>query len=296
MKRLKKKYIEDNKEGIPKRTKYNWRKTSTVRKSTETVSSDDSMLTDLTESNGSNEVCTKTKLTNTNSTISTAAEADQTGSFSIDDFKDSDSMKSVSDSEEISSYDSNDDCESFSEVNDSYEIDSNESSDTDLDTSQESESEQKDKAPPSTGLLSCFLRNGLSSATCKDILATMKNIFPESDQTLDYDAIWNSVNMIKFYEYHYCTICLQLFPQNPDEFRCSTTNCPGLRYKGDVASQTKKGRTPQNIFVLADVEKQLQTLLSIPGIFLSLWYTVKTAIFEDKIFGGFYPEITFLKH
>ena len=44
-------------------------------------------------------------------------------------------------------------------------------------------------------ILSCFLRHNMSASECKDVLNTMKNLFPGSEavHVLDYDRIWSTM-------------------------------------------------------------------------------------------------------
>ena len=61
----------------------------------------------------------------------------------------------------------------------------------DEDSIQQSISEQESHA---LSILSCFLRYNMSASACKDVLKTMKNLFPgsEADHVLDYDRIWRT--------------------------------------------------------------------------------------------------------
>ena len=117
-------------------------------------------------------------------------------------------------------------------------------------------------------ILSCFLRNNLSASACRDILQTMKTLFPKSESvsSLDFDRILAHVDTSNTKEIAYCTICNQTFPETLDQFQCSTINCDGLRYKGPLSNQLKPGRLPRQSFVFADPEKQLADLLHSPGL------------------------------
>lgn len=117
-------------------------------------------------------------------------------------------------------------------------------------------------------LLSCFLRNNLSASTCKDILSTLRSMFPDSTavQRLSYENIWKFVDDTNFRERHYCVDCDVVFPLDPDVFTCSTDSCGGLRYKGSEGVQMKKGRQARQSFVLADMAKQISSLLKSPGV------------------------------
>jgi hypothetical protein len=117
-------------------------------------------------------------------------------------------------------------------------------------------------------LLSCFLRNKFSASTSRDVINTFKSTFPHSKElsTLDYENIMSNVENSNIKEFHYCVICNEIFPSDEDVFHCRTPNCDGLRYKGELSNQQKKGRQPRQCFVFTDIKKQLVDLLKTPGI------------------------------
>lgn len=116
-------------------------------------------------------------------------------------------------------------------------------------------------------ILSCFSRNNLSASACKDILETMKSLFPNSEvaSLLNLNHLLTYVDTTPVREVHYCILCDELFPSDPDVVLCATVNCEGLRYKGSRQNQQQKGRQPRKSFVMADIKKQLEDLLQTPG-------------------------------
>ena len=75
-------------------------------------------------------------------------------------------------------------------------------------------------------ILSCFLRYNMSASACKDVLKTMKNLFPgsEADHVLDYARIWNTMAecALQLKGSHYCLMCCEVYPDNEDVFNCET--------------------------------------------------------------------------
>ena len=66
-------------------------------------------------------------------------------------------------------------------------------------------------------ILSCFQKHNLSVSASKDILATMRSLFPSSEEVkvLDYDYIYSLVNANNSYslkEVHYCRKMQLWFP------------------------------------------------------------------------------------
>ena len=123
-------------------------------------------------------------------------------------------------------------------------------------------------------ILSCFLRHNMSASACKDVLKTMKNLFPGSEavHVLDYDRIWSTMagSELHLKESHYCPMCCEVYPDNEDVFNCGTEGCEGLRYKGPRSNQMGKGRQPRQSFAFADTKKQLQHLLESPGMYFCI--------------------------
>ncbi|KAJ8311221.1 hypothetical protein KUTeg_011228 [Tegillarca granosa] len=91
----------------------------------------------------------------------------------------------------------------------------------------------------------------------------------------------SNIEDVSLKEFHYCIICKQVFPSNVDMFCCGTTNCEGLRYKGPLSSQQKKGRQPLQCFLFTDIKEQLTDLLQTPGIWDDIQFN-REASFERK--------------
>jgi hypothetical protein len=88
----------------------------------------------------------------------------------------------------------------------------------------------------------------------------------ESLSYLDYDRILEYIDTNNIKEISYCTICNKTFPEDLNQFQCSSPNCDGLRFKGPLSDQLKAGRLPRQSFVFADPEKQLLNLLQSTGL------------------------------
>ncbi|KAI4799983.1 hypothetical protein KUCAC02_016521 [Chaenocephalus aceratus] len=120
-----------------------------------------------------------------------------------------------------------------------------------------------------------FLDHKLSAAASKDMLGLMKKISPESAVLKDikFETLWNIAGKSSMTEVHYCELCNTVFPDDLEQYRCATHNCPGLRYLGALPKQTQKGRRPRKFFVVADVAKQLTNILEAEGV----WEAVQTS-------------------
>ena len=108
-------------------------------------------------------------------------------------------------------------------------------------------------------LLQCFMKHNLPASACRDIL----NFIPGE---LSYDKLLKQCGIGDFFEIHYCEICSAVFPtENEETYTCSTENCSGLRYKGDLHSQRTLPRSARKTFILANSQKQLRNLLMSKG-------------------------------
>ena len=70
-------------------------------------------------------------------------------------------------------------------------------------------------------ILSCFQKHNLSVSASKDILATMRSLFPSSEEVKMLDYIYSLVNANNTYslkEVHYCEKCNSGFPENLNQF------------------------------------------------------------------------------
>ncbi|XP_062604037.1 uncharacterized protein LOC134265829 isoform X2 [Saccostrea cucullata] len=129
-------------------------------------------------------------------------------------------------------------------------------------------------------LLSCFLRNKFSASASKDVIDTLKKTFPKSEEVcaLDWDEMLSHTDNTPMHEIHYCTLCNKVFPvEDDDVFQCQSRDCDGLRYKGPLSKQQTKTRQPRQVFVFADVGKQLMDLLQTPGIWEDIQETKQKA-------------------
>lgn len=88
-------------------------------------------------------------------------------------------------------------------------------------------------------ILSCFLKHKLSAAASKDMLGLMKKISPESAVLKDikFETLWNIAGKSSMTEVHYCELCNTVFPDDLEQYRCATHNCPGLRYLGALPKE-----------------------------------------------------------
>ena len=153
---------------------------------------------------------------------------------------------------------------SYSE--DSESINS-EFSDTEVETLTESNTCQLTNELAALKIVSCFRRHNLTASASKDITETMKSIFSDSDQAniLNFEYLMSFIEKYPLKEVHYCEICTEVFPEDPDEFQCRTENCEGYRYKGPLSKQTKKDRQPRKFYIFTDIRRQLSDLLLSPG-------------------------------
>ncbi|XP_070550484.1 uncharacterized protein [Ptychodera flava] len=110
-------------------------------------------------------------------------------------------------------------------------------------------------------IMSCILRHNMSGSASKDMLQLMRILCPDSDnlKKMSYQDIMAASGDADIMTVHYCSICGGQFPEQPDEYLCSTEGCPGYRYKGPLSSQRKENRQPRSCFVLADVKRSLST-------------------------------------
>jgi len=116
-------------------------------------------------------------------------------------------------------------------------------------------------------IFSCFQRNNLSASACRDILKTMRSVFPNSGQLLNFDYIQSFVDKKPLIEVHYCEICKYVFPTDQNVVNCISPDCVGLRYKGPMANQHRQERQPRKSFIIADIKNQLTNLLQTPGVY-----------------------------
>jgi len=78
-------------------------------------------------------------------------------------------------------------------------------------------------------LMSCFLRNKLSTSACRDVIETLKTTFKtyEDISALSFNKIMAEVDTSPVHEIHYCTQCYEFFPNDKNVFQCLKPNCDG---------------------------------------------------------------------
>ena len=127
--------------------------------------------------------------------------------------------------------------------------------------------------------LSMFLKHNLSASASKDIIELMKNMFPGS-KALDGLTYENILNICRdeasFQEIHYCDECNRVFPDDTSQFKCLSTGCNGLRFHGPESKQPFS-KLPRKSFILADVGKQLGSLIKAAGVYDSVIFQFTTA-------------------
>ena len=124
-------------------------------------------------------------------------------------------------------------------------------------------SEQEKQA---LNILSVFLKHNLSASASKDVIKMMKKMFPDSHALdgITYESLWKVCGETSFQEFHYCSQCYNIFPDNVAEYNCSSPGCNGLRFVG-LEYEQAFSKVPQKSFILADVGKQLASLLKTSG-------------------------------
>lgn len=103
---------------------------------------------------------------------------------------------------------------------------------------------------------SFIVRHNLTGSAVNDLTQLMSVIMPDF-QKCDAKLLSNA----QYTVVHYCSACENTFPEDADEFKCSTPECDGLRYKGPQSSQLKSRRQPKCFFILDDMKRQLKAVL-----------------------------------
>lgn len=188
---------------------------------------------------------------------STMPDTDEPYCSSTFDAENSDSCSENSLTNTESYSDSSEDqSESYSYTSDNQSEDS--------DTSSSSNKAANICLQPELNLLACFLRNNLPATACKDIISTFQKSFPKDSnlKQINYERLWKSTDSDYAHEVHYCEICGEVFPSDPDIVRCRKVGCRGIRYHGQNQHIRRK---PRASFVLANLKEQLENLLQAPG-------------------------------
>ena len=89
-------------------------------------------------------------------------------------------------------------------------------------------------------MIAFLLRHNLTGVAVNDVLGLVKVICPVSTELggLKCDELYQVIDSIKYKVCHYCSICHNVFPLNPDICSCEMPNCSGLRYRGGLTAQT----------------------------------------------------------
>ncbi|XP_046566559.1 LOW QUALITY PROTEIN: uncharacterized protein LOC124275121 [Haliotis rubra] len=307
VRRIQKRYLDDNTVPVPQSTQYRWKKSklehkneSVARKSlpfdktgiTAHAESSFHVLDEINTHSDSSEGYQHAQVTNIDQVD---VSEDDNRASSIDSISSSCGDESGEDSSSLS--EAEDELRSLTSDDDKIQMTMTRLL-SDLSCNAANLAPQAEQA---LKMLSCFLRNNMSASTCKDILRTLKEMYPDiaSVQNLTYDNIWKFVDDSCVKEYHYCLLCKRVFPEDCDAFACESEGCNGYRYKGPFSAQSKKGRQPRQSFVFADVKAQLTNLLQSPGIWSDiqekkslLYYTKRnTGIIEDITDGESYQKL-----
>ena len=148
---------------------------------------------------------------------------------------------------------------------------------------EESESNKHDKFTAvqlqSLAMIAFLLRHNLTGVAVNDLLDLIKVVCPGMSElgNLKHDDLFQVIDEVNFKVCHYCTICHNVFPTNPDIFSCETPECSGLRYKGGLTAQTKPNRLPRQFFLVSDMKSQLKYLLEQDGLLEKIFDTKKRA-------------------
>ena len=126
-------------------------------------------------------------------------------------------------------------------------------------------------------MIAFLLRNNLTGVAVNDLLDLIKVVCPGMSEfgNLKHDDLFQVIDDVNFKVCHYCTICHNVFPTNPDIFSCETPECSGLRYKGGLTAQTKPNRLPRQFFLVSDMKSQLKYLLEQDGLLEKIFDTKK---------------------
>ena len=131
----------------------------------------------------------------------------------------------------------------------------------------------------SLAMIAFLLRHNLTGVAVNDLLGLIKVICPAFSElgNMKYTELFKVIDNFSCEMCHYCSICHNVFPLNPDIYACETPECSGLRYKGGLAAQTKPSRLPRQFFVVADIKSQLKYLLEQDGLLEKIFDTKRKA-------------------
>lgn len=264
-----KRYLEDGSVPVPKRT-LRWQKKQVKLPETSTQESSvtcrsivefpkESELSEVVEDDMTMASCGTEVLSETVSGDESFSSSDS------DSFSDHDSLNEIS-SECYSNLSESD----FSEL-DNFEKDCKQAETDDVNLKKLSAHESQ-----AFCLVSYILKYNLSASAGKDLLQLLQTLCPESEyfKKLKYEEMFSNICKNE------PEVCNNRFPDDPDIFRCSIGDCPGLRYIGPVSSQTMSNRQPRCFFIIADVESQLRSLTERNNIWDEIHCTENKTIYK----------------
>lgn len=294
LKRVKKRYLNDSNIAVPRRTLF-WQASRAKRfpdekqervpfhiPSTEASDSNQGF-----NSENSDEGSTS-PLTLQESSPLMAEEKFISNGGSLLDQENNEQLES-SDSEESNlelSFSQSDTCTELStDSSDSSSSESESESSDDITENEEEESESNKHFKftavqlQSLAMIAFLLRHNLTGVAFNDLLDLIKVVCPGMSEleNLKHDDLFQVIDDVNFNACHYCTICHNVFPTNPDIFSCETPECSGLRYKGGLTAQTKPNRLPRQFFLVSDLKSQLKYLLEQDGLLGKIFDTKKRA-------------------
>lgn len=146
----------------------------------------------------------------------------------------------------------------------------------------------------SLAMIAFLLRHNLTGVAANDLLGLFKVICPGFTElgNMKYVELFKVIDNFSCQMCHYCSICHNVFPLNPDIYVCETPERSGLRYKGGLAAQTKPNRLPRQFFVVADMKSQLKYLLEQDGLLEKIFDTKRKAKISKMSNGSTLADIT----
>lgn len=141
-------------------------------------------------------------------------------------------------------------------------------------------------------VLAYVSRHCMTNEAAKDLIDLVKVTCPESVtfKSLNYRKVQEVCGQCEFHVYDICEVCHRLFPlDDENSFRCSTSGCVGLRYKGSESQQGKKEH--KNSFVTVNIKNQLKDLLLRKEVWFTIQERIKRrgqSILTDILDGKFY--------
>lgn len=80
-------------------------------------------------------------------------------------------------------------------------------------------------------MIAFLLRHNLTGVAVNDLLGLIKVICPTFSElgNMKYTELFKVTDNFSCEMCHYCSICHNVFPLNPDIYACETPECSGLR-------------------------------------------------------------------